>query len=107
MPDESKIYCHSLKRVDSQLLRHVEFISRVSIFAAKRFRGEFAEVLDGLEQNPLQFPPETDPNLPEGMYHKAFFAKWYKALFMIDSQNSIVYLDAVVDCRQSTDSYEL
>lgn len=94
-------------RVDSQLLRHVEFISRVSISAAKRFRGEFAEVLDGLELNPLQFPPETDPNLPEGMYHKAFFAKWYKALFIIDSQNFIVYLDAVVDCRQNTDSYEL
>ena len=94
-------------RVDSQLLRHTRFISRVSISAARRFRDEFAKVLDALEQNPLQFPPETDSNLPEGMYHKAFFAKWYKALFMIDSQNFIVYLDAVVDCRQSTDSYEL
>ena len=94
-------------RVDSQLLRHMEFISRVSIPAARRFRDEFAKVLDALEQNPIQFPPETDPYLPEGMYRKAFFAKWYKALFMIDSQNAVVYLDAVVDCRQSTDSYEL
>ena len=94
-------------RVDSQLLRHFSFIARVSVPAARRFRDEYEKILDELEKNPLQFPPDTDPNLPEGMYHKVFFAKWYKALFMIDEQNSIVYLDAVVDCRQSTDSCEL
>ena len=38
-------------RVDSQLLRHTRFISRVSISAARRFRDEFAKVLDALEQN--------------------------------------------------------
>ena len=79
------------RRVDRQLLTHVEFITRVSIPAARRF----------------QFPSDTDPNLPEDLYHKAIFARWYKALFMIDTSNRIVYLDAVVDCRQSTDSYEI
>ena len=93
-------------RVDSQILRHFSFIARVSIPAARRFRDEYEKILDELEKNPLQFPPDTDPNLPAGMYHKAFFAKWYKALFMIDEQNTVVYLDAVVDCRQSIDSYE-
>ncbi len=94
-------------RVDRQLLTHVEFIARVSIPAARRFRDAYVRVLDDLEENPLQFPLDTDPNLPENLYHKAIFAKWYKALFLIDTDNRIVYLDAVVDCRQSTDSYEI
>jgi hypothetical protein len=94
-------------RVDRQLLTHVEFIARVSIPAARRFRDAYVRVLDDLEENPLQFPLDTDPNLPENLYHKAIFAKWYKALFLIDTDNRIVYLDAVVDCRQTTDSYEI
>ena len=88
------------KRVDAQLLKHVEFLARVSIPAAKAFRAEFADLLIQLAENPFQFPAETDPNLPDGMYRKALFAKRYKALFMVDGSN--VYLDAVVDCRQDT-----
>ena len=86
---------------------YVEFITRVSIPAARRFRNEYARILDELEENPLQFPLDTDPNLPENIYHKAVFAKWYKALFMIDANNQIVYLDAIVDCRQSSNSLEI
>lgn len=92
-------------RVDSQLLRHISFIARVSIPAAKRFRKEYAEVLDRLEENPFQFSLETDQNLPENVYRRALFARWYKALFLVE--NDIVYLDAVVDCRQNVDSYDL
>ena len=92
-------------RVDHQLLTHFEFITRVSIPAARRFRDEYARILDDLEENPLQFPLDADPNLPEDIYHKAIFAKWYKALFMIDANSRIVYLDAVVDCRQGADAF--
>ena len=92
-------------RVDRQLLQHMEFLARVSIPAAKRFRNEYAGILGQLEENPSQFPTDTDPNLPDGLYHKAPFAKWYKALFT--TEGDTVYLDAVVDCRQSTDSFGL
>ena len=92
-------------RVDSQLLRHIRFLSQVSISAAKRFRREYAGILDRLEENPFQFPSETDPNLPENVYRKALFARWYKALFLVE--NDTVYLDAVVDCRQHVDAYDL
>ena len=92
-------------RVDRQLLEHVAFISRVSIPAARRFRDEFSRILNDLEQNPFQFPLETDPNLPENRYRRVLFARWYKALFV--TEGSTVYLDAVVDCRRSTDSWEL
>lgn len=87
-------------RVDAQLLKHTEFLARVSIPAAKAFRNAFAQVLEDLATNPLRFPVETDRNLPEGLYRKALFAKRYKALFSVVGNN--VYLDAVVDCRQDT-----
>lgn len=88
-------------RVDAMLLGHIEFLSRVSIPAAKRFRSAFAEVVREIAANPFQFPIETDPNLPDGLYRKALFAKRYKALFMVDG--NMVFLDAVVDCRQDTE----
>ena len=92
-------------RVDRQLIRHIRFLANVSLPAAKRFREEYAEILDRLEENPFLFPIDTDPNLPEGMYRKAVFARCYKALFTVE--NEIVYLDAVVDCRQSAAAYNL
>lgn len=84
------------KRIDQMLLRHVEFLTRVSVPAAKQFYLEFVEVISRMKDNPLQFPSEVDQNLPVG-YRKAIFAKRYKAVFSIDEK--IVYLDAVVDCR--------
>ena len=85
-------------RVKAQLLRHMEFLSRVSVPAARRFRDAWAETLQQLEGNPWQFPIDTDLNLPEGLYRKALFAKRYKALFCVEGDT--VYLDAVADCRE-------
>ena len=85
-------------RVDAMLLSHIEFLARVSVPAAKAFRNAYAEIIHEIEVNPFQFPIETDPNLPDGLYRKALFAKRYKALFIVE--DNIVFLDAVVDCRQ-------
>ena len=85
-------------RVDSMLLRHVEFLARVSVPAARKFRDDFRKVLKEIEENPFQIPYEVDMNLPADTYHKALFAKRYKALFL--TEDKTVYLDAVVDCRQ-------
>ncbi len=90
------------RRVDSQLLQHTEFLARVSLTAVKRFRNDFEKVLERLEDNPYQFPLETDLGLPEGLYHKALFSKRYKVLFSVE--DNTVYLDAVVDCRQNSDN---
>ena len=92
-------------RVDRQLVLHASFLARVSIPAARKFSSEFEELLDRLEENPYQFTLETDPNLPENTYRKALFAKWYKALFAVEGNT--VYLDAVVDCRQSLEPLDL
>ena len=85
------------RRVDGMLLRHISFLARVSVPAAKKFRAEFAHLLERLEQNPMQFPVEEELNLPS-QYRSALFARRYKAVFMVEG--STVYLDAVLDCRQ-------
>lgn len=82
------------------LLRHTEFLSRVSVPATKMFYKELERTLRRIEDNPYQFPQEEDLNLPPEKYRKAIFATWYKALFTIEEQ--AVYLDAVVDCRMDS-----
>ncbi len=91
------------RRADEMLICHAKFLAQVRVSAAKRMTAEFAKVLDVLEQNPFQFPAETDHDLPSGMYRKALFSKWYKAIFSV-SENT-VYLDAVLDCRQDNTKY--
>ena len=78
------------RRVDEMLLRHIAFLSRVSLPVAKKFRNDYAV-----------FPVETDLNLPEEAYRKALFARRYKAVFLVEK--TTVYLDAVIDCRQEFD----
>lgn len=81
------------------LVRHTRFLANVSVTAAKGLAKEFEEVLDALEDNPFQFPVETDYDLPPGQYRKALFCKRYKALFAVEDKT--VYLDTVLDCRQN------
>ena len=83
--------------VAGHLLEYVEFISNVSIEAARHFISDYEAILIRLEENPLQFQIETTFDNPDG-YRRAIFSKWYKCLFVIDG--SIVYIDSVVDCRQ-------
>lgn len=89
------------RRVDSMLLKHISFLAKVSLPAARRFRNDYSTVLKRISDNPFQFPIEADLNLPEGIYRKALFSKRYKAIFWVEK--STVYLDAVVDCRQNFD----
>ena len=84
--------------LDRMLLQHTEFISRVSVPAAERFLDEFEAVIQRLSENPYQFPSCDDPILAD-TYRKAVFAKWYKMIFSVE--DNAVYVDAVVDGRQS------
>ena len=83
---------------DEMLIRHASFLARVSVPAAEKMVSEFELILDSLEENPYQHPVDNDCNLPKGVYRKALFCKWYKALFIVN--DSKVFLDAVIDCRQ-------
>ena len=85
------------------MVSHARFLANVSVPAAKTLVQEFEKTLDALEENPFQFPPETDYELPPELYRKALFYKRYKALFTVDG--GTVYLDAVLDCRQDNQKY--
>lgn len=91
------------KRADAMLVRHTRFLANVSVPAAKELTKDFSKVLDALEDNPFQFPFETEYDLPPGQFHKALFYKRYKALFYVEGET--VYLDAVLDCRQDNSRY--
>lgn len=91
------------RRADAMLVRHTRFLANVSVPAARGLTTEFEKVLDALEDNPFQFPVETEYELPPGQYRKALFCKRYKALFFVEGKR--VYLDAVLDCRQDNSKY--
>lgn len=91
------------RRADAMLVRHARFLANVSVPAAKGLTKDFSKVLDALEDNPFQFPVETEYELPPGQYRKALFCKRYKTLFTVEGKD--VYLDAVLDCRQDNSKY--
>lgn len=100
MADMKKYTVIVARRADEMLLRHVSFLARVSVPAAQRFVEAFDDVKGRLEDNPYQFPYDTDPCLPADTYRKVIFAKRYKALCVVDDASKQIFLDAVVDCRQ-------
>jgi hypothetical protein len=77
----------------------------LTVTIARNLRAEYADVLDRLEDNPYQFPLDTDPVLRDSGYHKAIFYKRCKAVFLIEDNK--VYLDAVADCRQSSENINI
>ncbi len=86
-------------RVSSQLESHAEFIARVSLPAAHHMKEEFDATLAHLGENPYQFPPAQNPNLPADVYRTASFAKWYQLVFTVEG--GMVHIDAVVDMRSN------
>ena len=48
------------RRADEILIRHARFLAQVRVSAARQMTAEFAKVIDALEKNPFQFPPELD-----------------------------------------------
>ena len=88
-------------RADKMLLAHTEFLSRVSLVAARRLLNDFKKVTNFLAENPLRFPfaDELDvPGIPPEIYRKCLFDGRYKALYLIEGYE--VYIDAVIDTRQ-------
>jgi hypothetical protein len=88
------------RHVAENLLMHTAFISNVSPNAAESFVLEFEDILNRLEDNPIQYQKDTSFDNPDG-YRRVLFAKWYKCLFLIEGDT--VYVDSVVDCRQNPD----
>ena len=82
----------------AQLLEHARFLANVSECAANRLVDDLLEKTDALTQMPERCPWLSHDSIPFQKYRKLFIGKYHLALFEI--RGNIVYITAVVDCRQ-------
>ena len=88
-------------RAEVMLLKHTEFLARVSPAAARRLIRNSKEAKGRIADNPYQFPfaDELDvPGILRETYRKCLFDGRYKALFLVEGND--VFIDAIIDCRQ-------
>ncbi|MDR0931156.1 MAG: type II toxin-antitoxin system RelE/ParE family toxin [Clostridiales bacterium] len=78
--------------------RHVKFLSMISASAANKLNNEFYTYIKSLEENPLRNPIFLVENV-DIKYRKLFVPKRYIILYEVEDDN--VYVDYVIDCRQS------
>ena len=84
-----------------KLLKHIRFLSQVSISAAERLFEEYDKALVFLETNPNSCPPYLLEKTIEFDFKSKLFFKRYRLVFRIDGNN--VYIHDIQDCRQSLD----
>ena len=99
MPSEEKPY--DVKITDSaweQLIEHARFLANASVDAAYRLIDDFVNSTGTLTQMPERCPWLVHEAIPFQKYRKIFLGKYHMALFEI--RGDIVYVTAVVDCRQ-------
>ncbi|MDR1135743.1 MAG: type II toxin-antitoxin system RelE/ParE family toxin [Clostridiales Family XIII bacterium] len=80
------------------LVSHARFLANVSVRAADRLIEAFIEGTDGLAEMPERYPWLYHDDIPFQKYRKLMFGKYHLALYEI--LGNIVYVTAVVDCRQ-------
>lgn len=80
------------------LISHSRLLAQKSETAAMRLISEFEHKAKSLELFPERNPLLAYTVLPPGKYRKLLFADRYLLIYQI--KDNIVYIDAVVDCRQ-------
>ena len=100
MQDVDKLYeVRVTNTAWEQMLEHARFLANVSEDAATRLVDEFVRKSNTLTQMPERCPWFSHDAIPFQKYRKLFFGKYHLALFEI--RESVVYVTAVVDCRQN------
>lgn len=89
-------------RALSMLETHIEFLARVSIPAARKLSAEYRKAVVGLNSNPERFPFIEADDIPPRTYRRCLFARRYELVFLITG--TLVFVDAVRDCRQDPDN---
>ena len=90
------------ERAEEMLLRHSEFLARVSVPAARKFIAAFRTAAGGLKENPERFPFLALDGIPPKLYRKCLFLDRYELIFLICESN--VSIDAIRDCRQDPEN---
>lgn len=86
------------EQAKQMLVSHAAFLAQVSPEAAERLTSAFEVSANSLETMPQRFPWLSGDYIPKRTYRFLTFEKRYLLIFQI--QESIVYVDYVVDCRQ-------
>jgi hypothetical protein len=86
------------EKAAQMLVSHSQFLAQVSETAALQRIAEFNEKANSLDTFPERNPLLSDPLIPPGEYRKLLLAKRYLLIYQI--KDLIVYIDAIVDCRQ-------
>jgi plasmid stabilization system protein ParE len=77
---------------------HIQFMSRVSLPAARETQRRLLVAIRSLDKIPERFPFLDEDFVPRNKYHKMFVENWYLVLYQI--KDNTVYVDYIVDCRQ-------
>lgn len=80
------------------LVSHSRFLAQVSGTAALNLIAEFEIKAKSLETFPERNPWLSNPLIRSGKYRKLLLAKRYLLVYQV--KDLVVYIDAVVDCRQ-------
>ena len=99
MPDKKEHYSIEVtKTAWDMLISHARFVANVSIPAAQRLIDAFSVTTENSAEMPERNPWLEHESIPYRKYRKQLFSKHYMALYEI--QEKIIYVTAVVDCRQ-------
>ena len=91
-------------KAEMMLLEHMRFLSNVSVPAARRFLASFKEAKRQISSFPLSGAYEEEPPLPAERYRKCLF--YGRSKFVYEVGTNEAYIDAILDCRQDTDSLD-
>jgi len=86
-------------RARQMLAEHVRFLAKKSPSAARKVKNELMDAIRSLYKMPERCPFLEAELIPPNKYHKLFVQKWYLILYQIKDQ--LVFIDYIVDCRQT------
>ena len=99
MQEKSKLYTVKITETAwDMLITHAQFVAHVNVPAANKLIDSFSEAAKHLNEFPERNPWLEHDAIPYRKYRKYLINKHYMVLYEI--QDDIVYVSAVVDCRQ-------
>lgn len=88
-------------KAQSMLEKHVEFLARVSVSAARKLAVEYRNAVKEIRKNPERYPFLDMPGVSPHTYRKCLFSRRYELIFLMIEKT--IYIDTVRDCRQNPD----
>lgn len=86
------------ERAGQMLGTHIRFLAQVNKKAAVALKKRFMEEFKSLSSMPERTPFFNEDYIPKNKYHKLYVENWFLVLYQI--QDTSVYVDWIVDCRQ-------